>query len=86
MALVSMSAFSSPKHRPSAYKARDAAYTVGGNAGFYIAALPRKYPRTRQQARVAAVAAECGIRKGISKTALQSAMVDCVGPKMRRGG
>lgn len=76
--------FSAPKRRPKVYKARDAAYSVGGNRGFYIASLPRPYPRTAQQSRVARVAAECGISKGITKANLQRAMVECVGPKMRK--
>jgi hypothetical protein len=72
------------KGRPSAYKASDAAYVTGGNRGFVLSALPSAYPRTAPQKRVAGVAAECGIRKGISKAALQKAMVECVGPKMRK--
>jgi len=87
MPIISLSgAYTAPKRRPSAYKARDAAYTVGGNNGYYIAALPRPYPKTPQQQRVSRIADECGIHKGISKSALQTAMVDCVGPKMRKGG
>lgn len=85
MALISLSgAFTAPKRRPKAYKARDAAYVTGGNRGFYVAGLPRKYPRTPQQKRVASVAAECGIHKGITKRELQEKMVACVGPKMRK--
>lgn len=86
MALVSMAAFSAPKRRPKAYKARDAAYIVGGNPGYYIASRPRPYPMTRQQAKVANVAHECGVSAGITKAELQRKMKDCVGPKMRRGG
>ena len=85
MALISLSAgFSAPKRRPKAYKARDAAYVTGGNRGFYIASLPRPYPRNAPQQRVAKVAAECGIKKGITKRELQEKMVECVGPKMRK--
>lgn len=84
MALISLSAgYSAPKRRPKAYKARDAAYPTGGNNGFYIAALPRPYPLTRQQAKVKSVATECGLSKGMSKADLQRKMIDCVGPKMR---
>lgn len=71
------------KGRPSAYKAKDAAYTVGGNRGWVISSLPRKYPKTPQQKKVSTVAKDCGIRKGMSKADLQKAMADCVGPKMR---
>jgi len=85
MALISLSgAFSAPKRRPKAYKARDAAYQVGGNRGYYIASLPRPYPMTSQQRKVANVASECGIRPGISKADLMNKMKDCVGPKMRK--
>lgn len=84
MALISISQFTAPKRRPSAYKARDAAYTVGGNAGFYIASRPRPYPMTPQQKKVKSVAEECGIKSGISKADLQNKMKDCVGPKMRK--
>jgi hypothetical protein len=83
MALVSMSAFTAPKRRPKSYKARDAAYAVGGNPGYYIAARPRPYPATRQQQKVRDVARECGIKPGISKADLQMKMKECVGPKMR---
>ena len=85
MALVSLSgAFSAPKRRPKAYKARDAAYIVGGNRGYYIASLPRAYPATPQQNKVKRVAAECGIKPGISKADLQHKMKDCVSEKMRK--
>ncbi len=85
MPIITLSqAFTRPKRRPKAYKARDAAYVVGGNRGFYIASLPRAYPRTSQQTKIARVAAECGIKKGIKKADLQMKMVDCVGPKMRK--
>jgi len=75
--------FTGLKRRPKAYKASDAAYPTGGNKGGYIAWLPRPYPRTSQQRKVASIAAACGIRKGMSKADLQRAMVECVGPKMR---
>jgi hypothetical protein len=85
MAIISLSgAFTAPKRRPKTYKARDAAYQVGGNRGYYIASLPRSYPMTSQQRKVANVASECGIRPGISKSDLMNKMKDCVGPKMRK--
>ena len=83
MALVSMAAFTAPKRRPKQYKARDAAYVVGGNPGYYIASRPRPYPLTRQQAKVRDVARECGIKPGITKADLQRAMKECVSVKMR---
>ena len=83
MAIINLSGYTAPKRRPSAYKARDAAYTVGGNDGYYISARPGPYPMTPQQRKVSEVADKCGIRKGISKRELQEKMVDCVGPEMR---
>ena len=76
--------FVGPKRRPMSYRAVDAPYSVGGNAGFYIASRPRPYPRTPQQKKVAGIARECGIKKGMKKAALMTAMVDCVGPKMSK--
>lgn len=85
MALISVGQmFSNPKRRPKSYKARDAAYAVGGKKGLYIAALPRPYPKTRQQQKVKDVAANCGIKKGISKADLMNKMKDCVGPAMKK--
>ena len=84
MSLVSLGGFTALKRRPKAYKARDAAYTVGGHGGFYIASRPKKYPKTPQQVKVGRVAAECGIHKGIKKADLQTKMVDCVSAKMRK--
>lgn len=78
--------FVGPKRRPKQYRAVDAPYPVGGNAGFYIASRPRPYPLTPQQRRIRDTAASCGIHKGIGKSQLMTAMVDCVGPKLRRGG
>ena len=73
------------KSRPSAYKASDAAYSTGGNRGWVIASLPRKYPITSQQKKVRDIAKACGIRPGIKKSDLQKIMTECVGPKMRGG-
>ena len=70
------------KSRPSAYTSDN--MTVGGNRGWVISSLPRAYPRTAPQKRVASVAAECGIKKGISRAELRRKMIDCVGPKMRK--
>lgn len=84
MALVTLSGYTSPKRRPARYKASDAPYAVGGNNGYYIAALPAPYPKTAQQRKVSSVAKECGIHKGIKKSDLMTKMVDCVGPKMRK--
>ncbi|MHB8084347.1 MAG: hypothetical protein ACYDHZ_00780 [Dehalococcoidia bacterium] len=84
MALISLSGYSQPKRRPAAYKARDAAYQTGGNAGYYIAARPRPYPMTAQQKKVKNAADTCGIKAGIKKSDLQIKMKECVGPAMRK--
>lgn len=76
--------FSGLKARPKRYKASGAAFATGGNRGGYIAWLPRPYPRTSQQKKVASIARECGIKAGISKADLQTKMIDCVGPKMAK--
>jgi len=78
MALISMAAFTAPKRRPKVYKARDAAYSVGGNPGYYIASRPRKYPKTSQQRKIGAAARDCGIKAGMSKSELQKAMKECI--------
>ena len=74
------------KGAPKRYRARDAAYAVGGNGGIIISFKPRPYPMTRQQARVRDVAEKCGIKSGMSKADLMNKMKDCVGPAMRKGG
>ena len=84
MPLISMSQFTAPKRRPKSYKARDAAYAVGGNPGFYIASRPRPYPTTPQQRKVQEAAEKCGIKSGMSKKDLQIAMKECVGPALRK--
>jgi len=66
------------RSRPSRYKAKDAPYAVGGNHGVYLAMYPKPYPKTSQQKRIAAVADKCGIKAGMSKSALMTAMKDCV--------
>ncbi len=84
MIVKSLSSVAYLKSRPKRYKAKDAAYAVGGNGGAVIAMRPGPYPLTSQQRRVKDVASKCGIKPGISKAALQKAMVDCVGPAMRK--
>jgi hypothetical protein len=69
------------KRRPKAYKAKDAAYPVGGNAGFYLASYPRPYPKTPQQKKIAEAARACGIKAGISKSELMKQMKECIPTK-----
>lgn len=70
------------KSRPKAYESDG--MTVGGNKGFVLASYPRDYPLTPQQKKVRDVAAKCNIKKGISRRELREAMVNCVGPEMRK--
>jgi len=72
------------KSRPAAYESDG--MTVGGNRGWVIASLPKAYPKTSQQRKIANVARECGIHKGITRSALRKAMIECVGPKLRKQG
>jgi len=69
------------KQRPGTYKSDG--MTVGGNSGWVLSSKPRKYPITSQQKKVRDAAKECGIKTGMSRSALRTAMVDCVGPIMR---
>ena len=84
MALISLSGFTAPKRRPKTYKASDAPYAVGGNSGYYIAAKPRPYPKNAPQRKVAEAAKACGIKKGISKRDLMTAMKECIPGKFGR--
>jgi len=85
MALISLgSAFSAPKRRPKSYRASGAPYAVGGKRGYYIASLPRPYPKNAPQRRIGDAARACGIKKGITKTALMTAMKDCIPGKFGR--
>lgn len=77
MAKISMSSFAN-KSCPKRYKAKDAPYAVGGNKCRYLAGMPKPYPKTAQQRKIGAVAEKCGIKSGISKSALMTAMKDCV--------
>jgi len=55
------------------------------NGHLSLAWRPSSYPKTAQQRKFGEVARSCGIKRGIGKEALVRAMIDCVGPKLRRG-
>lgn len=78
MSLISLSDFSKLKSRPSRYHAKDAPYATGGNRGFYIAALPKPYPKNEPQKIIGRLADMCKITAGMSKKDLMSSMKDCV--------
>jgi hypothetical protein len=83
MILKSLAGFyTSPKHRPSPHRLEG--ITTRQHSGFYIASLPREYPLNAPQRKVRTVAKECGIHKGMGRRELVTAMIDCVGPKMRK--
>lgn len=63
---------------PKRYKAKDAPYAVGGKGGIIIAMKPKPYPATKQQKAIGAAAKACGIKSGITKTALMTAMKECL--------
>ena len=58
--------------------------TTKRHAGFVLARLPHDYPMTAQQRKVQSAAHECGIKPGISRSALVTAMRTCVSGKMRK--
>ena len=66
------------KGAPKRYKAKDAPYAVGGNGGIIVSMKPRPYPTTSQQRKIGDAAKACGIKKGITKNALMTAMKDCI--------
>ncbi|MDD5511797.1 MAG: hypothetical protein PHI12_13440 [Dehalococcoidales bacterium] len=67
------------KRRPKAHKLEN--ITTKTNPGFVIAAYPRPYPKTSQQKKVADAAKSCGIKKGMSRGALVTAMRTCIPDK-----
>lgn len=71
------------KRRPKPHKLGP--ITTRQHSGFVLAMYPHPYPKTSQQRKVSNVAKECGIKKGINRNDLVSKMIDCVGPKMRKG-
>lgn len=70
------------KRRPASHKLED--IQTAQHSGFVLAKYPRDYPLTAPQRKMRNVAAECGIKKGISRRELVHKMIDCVGPKMRK--
>ena len=48
-----------------------------------LAWRPKPYKKTPQQIAIGRAARECGIKKGMSKTDLRKAMMDCIPGKFR---
>jgi hypothetical protein len=68
------------KTRPKAHRLEG--ITTKQHAGFVLARLPKSYPMTSQQRKVKDAARSCGIHTGISRSALVTAMRDCMPGKI----
>ncbi len=55
--------------------------TTRQHAGFVLSRLPKDYPITAPQRRVRDAAHACGIHGGMSRSALVTAMRDCIRTK-----
>ncbi len=64
------------KGRPKAHRLEG--ITTRQHAGFVLSRLPKAYPLTSQQRRVKDAAKACNIHTGISRSALVTAMKDCI--------
>lgn len=82
MVIGALVGFTNPKRRPAPHRLEH--ILTRQNSGFYVARLPRPYPINAPQRKVRDVALGCGIKKGIGRGALVRAMIECVGPKMRK--
>jgi len=70
------------KHSPKSHKLEG--ITTTDHHAFVLSKYPRAYPMNAPQRKVASIAKECGIKKGMSRHDLVSKMIDCVGPKMSK--
>ncbi len=82
MVIGALVGFSNPKRRPAPHRLEH--ILTRQNSGFYVARLPRPYPINAPQRRVRDVARSCNIHKGMGRGTLVKAMIDCVGPAMRK--
>jgi hypothetical protein len=67
------------KNRPGPHRLEG--MTTKRNAGFVLARLPKDYPLTAPQKKVRDAAASCGIKAGMSRSALVTAMRTCIKSK-----
>lgn len=51
---------------------------AGGKAGFTLGLRPKRYRDTKQQKLMREASEHCGIRKGITREELVTAMTECV--------
>jgi hypothetical protein len=70
------------KSRPKAHKLEG--IMTKQHAGMVIASNPKPYPINSAQKRVRDAAASCGIKKGMSRAALVTAMRTCIPGKFGR--
>lgn len=64
------------KNRPGPHRLEGV--TTKRHPGFVLARLPHDYPLTSPQRRVKEAAKSCGIQKGMSRSALVTAMRTCI--------
>ncbi len=67
------------KSRPKPHRLEG--ITTRQHAGFVLSRLPKDYPLTAPQRRVKDAAKACGIHTGMSRSALVTAMKDCISTK-----
>lgn len=79
MIITNVKKFGYFKSRPGPHRLEGIRTTQHG--GMVLSAYPKDYPKTSQQKRVGDAARACGIKKGISRAALVTAMVDCIPSK-----
>lgn len=82
MIINSVHKFGYFKSRPASHKLEGIRTTQHG--GMVLASYPKPYPKTSQQKRIGDAAKACGIKKGMSRSALVTAMVDCIPGKFGR--
>lgn len=68
------------KRRPGPHRLEG--ITTKRNPGFVLSSLPGKYPLTSQQRKVKEAAKACGIHTGMSRSALVTAMRQCLPGKI----
>lgn len=65
------------------FKSRPAPHRLEGittkqHAGMVLSSYPKAYPMNAPQRKVRDAARACGIKKGMSRSSLVTAMVDCI--------
>lgn len=68
------------KNRPGPHRLEG--ITTKRHAGFVLARMPSAYPMTSQQKKVRDAAHSCGIKTGMSRSALVTAMKTCIPGKV----